>query len=116
VSDEKNLDPKKSGDDPHDQIPQSVYSGWNDGEDKKQGHRLRPSPMVVGIALRGRGRGGIITGAVLILIGLAFLLDHLGIIAYLYARIFWSCIPPPVRWNMPRAFRRVCTRETSTRR
>ena len=89
MSDEKNFDPKKSGDDLRDQIPRGVYSGLNDGEDKQDRRRR---PMVVGIALRGRGRGGIITGVFLILIGLAFLLDHLGIIAVGNLWRFWPLL------------------------
>ncbi len=89
MSDEKNFDPKKSGDDLHDQIPRSVLAGLNDGEDKQDSRRR---PMVVGIALRGRGRGGIITGVFLILIGVAFLLDHLGIISIGNLWRFWPLL------------------------
>jgi predicted membrane protein len=48
--------------------------------------------MVIGISLRGRGRGGIITGAILILIGLAFLLDHMGVISIDYLWRFWPLL------------------------
>jgi predicted membrane protein len=77
VSNENNFDPKK------------FSAGLNDC-DQKQDSRRRP--MVVGIALRGRGRGGIITGAFLMLIGLAFLLDHLGIISINNLWRFWPLL------------------------
>jgi len=48
--------------------------------------------MVVGIALRGRGRGGVVTGGIFILIGLAFLLDHLGIISIDNLWRFWPLL------------------------
>lgn len=83
MSDEKNFDPKKFSDDIHDQVHSNDC-------DEKQGRRRRP--MVVGIALRGRGRGGIITGSFLILIGFAFLLDHLGIISMGHIWRFWPLL------------------------
>jgi len=87
VSDESNFDPKKFKDDLRDQIHRSIHARLND---VKQGSRR--SPMVIGIALRGRGRGGIIMGVVFILIGLAFLLDHLGIIAIGSLWRFWPLL------------------------
>jgi predicted membrane protein len=87
VSDEKNFDPKKFKDDLRDQIHRSIYECSSD--EKQQ--RLR-RPMVVGLALRGRGRGGIITGAIFMLVGLAFLLDHLGIISVNNLWRFWPLL------------------------
>ena len=89
MSDEKNLDEKKFTDDLHDQVHSTVHAGLNDGDEKPDPRRR---PMVIGIALRGRGRGGIITGAFLILIGLAFLLDHLGIISIGSLWRFWPLL------------------------
>jgi predicted membrane protein len=87
VSDEKNFDPKKFKDDLRDQILRGVGARF---DDVKPGSRR--NPLVVGIALRGRGRGGIVTGAIFIVIGLAFLLDHLGIISIVSLWRFWPLL------------------------
>jgi predicted membrane protein len=89
VSDEKNFDPKKFKDELHDQIHRTIHSRLQ-GDDAKQGSRRRP--LVVGIDLRGRGRGGVIMGGIFILIGLAFLLDHLGIISIGSLWRFWPLL------------------------
>ena len=89
MSDEKNFDAKKFSDDLHDQIHRSIHSSLP-RDDEKQESRSRP--MVVGIALRGRGRGGVVTGGILMLIGLVFLLDHLGIISIGNAWRFWPML------------------------
>jgi len=89
VSDEKNFDAKKFSDDLHDQIHRSIHSSLP-RDDEKQESRSRP--MVVGIALRGRGRGGVVTGGILMLIGLVFLLDHLGIISIGNPWRFWPML------------------------
>jgi predicted membrane protein len=81
VSDESNFDPKKFSDDLHDQIHRGIHSSL--------GTRR---PMVVGLDLRGRGRGGIAMGAIFILIGLAFLLDQLGIISIGNVWRFWPLL------------------------
>jgi len=100
VSDEQNFDPrkfsdevqdrakkmndevrdraKKFSDELHDQIHQDIDDQLKNSYRSWKGRR---GPMVVGVDLRGRGRGGMITGGILVLIGLAFLLDHLGIIS-----------------------------------
>ncbi len=82
MSDEKNFDGKKFSDDLHDQIHGDIHA--NMGRQRR--------PMVVGIPLRGRGRGGIIMGAILILLGLAFLLDHLGYISIGNPWRFWPML------------------------
>ena len=48
---------------------------------------------MVGIDLRGRGRGGILMGAILVLVGIAFLLDHMGYVSVysLWSR-FWPLL------------------------
>ena len=89
MSDEKNFDAKKFSDDLHDQIHRSIHSSLP-RDDEKQESRRRP--MVVGIALRGRGRGGVVTGGILMLIGLVFLLDHLGIISIGNPWRFWPML------------------------
>src|SRR6266446_124320 len=89
VSDEKNFDPKKFKDQLHEQIHRTIHSRFR-GDDATQGSRRRP--LVVGIDLRGRGRGGVIMGGIFILIGLAFLLDHLGIISIGSLWRFWPLL------------------------
>jgi predicted membrane protein len=89
MSDEKDFDPKKFKDDLRDQIRRGIHDRFQCDDEKQQSRRR---PMVVGIALRGRGRGGIITGVFLILIGLAFLLDHLGIISVGSLWRFWPLL------------------------
>lgn len=89
MSDEHNFDPKKSSDDLrdaarkfkhdlHEQIHRTVHDSLNWRNDT-QGRRR--GPLVVGIDLRGRGHGGLLVGAVLVLVGLAFLLDHMGYVS-----------------------------------
>ena len=89
MSDEGNFDPKKLREDfrdaarkfkhdLHEQIHRNIHDSlnWsNDPQGKRRG------PMVIGIDLRGRGRGGILMGAILVLIGIAFLLDHMGYVS-----------------------------------
>lgn len=101
MSDEHNFDPrkfsdevrdraKKFSDDLHEQIHQNIddslkntYRGWKD-------HRR--GPLVVGLGLHARGRGGMITGGILVLVGIVFLLDHLGIIYIGNPFRFWPSI------------------------
>jgi len=89
VSDESGFDPKKFKDDLHDQIHHTIHSSLP-RDDERQGSKR--NPMVVGIALRGRGRGGVVTGSIFILIGIAFLLDHLGIVAIGNLWRFWPLL------------------------
>jgi len=89
VSDEHNFDPKKMRDDfrdaarklkgdLHEQIHRNIHDSLDWRKDR-QGRRH--GPLVVGLDLRGRGRGGIFMGAILVLVGLAFLLDHMGYVS-----------------------------------
>lgn len=89
MSDKNSFDPKKFKDDLRDQIHRSIHDNLS-CDDEKQG--LRRRPMVVGIALRGRGQGGMVTGAMLLLVGLAFLLDQLGIISISSLWRFWPLL------------------------
>jgi len=89
VSDESKFDPKKFVDNLRDQIHGGIHASVQ-GDDKNPGSRRRP--LAVGIDLRGRGRGGIVTGGILILIGLAFLLDHLGVISINNLWRFWPLL------------------------
>lgn len=100
MSGESPFDPKKFKDELHDkvhrfkddlqeQIHRSMAAGF-ESVDPKEGSRRRP--IVVGIALRGRGRGGIIIGVILALIGLAFLLNNMGYISISYLWRFWPML------------------------
>ena len=96
MSDEHNFDAKKFSDDPrdsarrfkddlHEQIHRTIHDSAN-WRSERQGTRR---PLVVGLDLRGRGRGGMFVGAIVALVGLAFLLDNLGIIAIGKLWQFW---------------------------
>lgn len=78
---------KKFSDDLHEQIHRNVDDQLKDSVRGWKGRRRRP--LVVGLDLRARGRGGMITGGILVLIGIAFLLDHLGIISVGNPFRFW---------------------------
>lgn len=89
MSDEKNFDPKKFKEDLRDhvnkfkedlqdQIHQTIHSNLKWSDAKQQGRR---GPMVIGIDLRGRGKSGMLVGVILVLVGVAFLLEHMGIIS-----------------------------------
>jgi predicted membrane protein len=88
MSDEKNFDPKKFKDDLRDQIHRSIHDSLQSGAGQGSPHR----PMVVGFGLRGRGVPSMVWGGILILVGLAFLLDHLGIINVERLWRFWPMI------------------------
>lgn len=82
MSDEKPFDPHKFKEQLRDQIHRSINDNLSS----------RRNPMVVGIAFRGRGRGGIVTGGLLVVIGLAFLLDHMGYISIGSIWRFWPML------------------------
>ncbi|HEY6946107.1 MAG TPA: DUF5668 domain-containing protein [Candidatus Acidoferrum sp.] len=93
MSDESNFDRRKFKEDMRDsarrfkdELHEQIHRNIHDNLGKR--HR----PMVIGIDLRGRGRGGMLTGAIIVLIGLAFLLDHLGIIAIDRIWQFWPML------------------------
>ena len=77
VSDEVRDRAKQFSDDLHEQIHRNIDDQMKNTYRSWKGRRR---PMVVGLDLRARGRGGMITGGILVLVGIAFLLDHLGII------------------------------------
>jgi predicted membrane protein len=90
VSDESNFDPKRFKDDLHESIHRDIddqlkntYRSWKE---------RRRRPMVIGLDLRARGRGGMITGGILVLVGIAFLLDHMGIISIGNPFRFWPML------------------------
>jgi predicted membrane protein len=89
VSDEKNFDPKKFADEIRDRIHRGIHENLYGVDDKQQPRRR---PMVVGVGLRGHGVPGMVWGGVLILVGLAFLLDHLGIVNVERLWRFWPMI------------------------
>ena len=82
------FDRRKFKDELHDRIHRDVHDALNSAGIKREGVR----PVVVGIDLRGRGRGGIVMGAIFVLIGAAFLLDHLGYISIHYLWRFWPML------------------------
>jgi predicted membrane protein len=97
VGDESKFDPKKFSedlrdsvhrfkDDIHDQIHRNIHDNlkWND--------KQRRRPLVIGLDLRGRGRGGMVVGAIIVLVGLAFLLDNMGIISIDRIWRFWPML------------------------
>jgi predicted membrane protein len=88
MNDDKKFDAAKFGQELRDQIHRTIHSNLPSDDEGQRSRR----PMVIGISLRGRGRGGIITGAILILIGLAFLLDHMGYIDIQYFWRFWPLL------------------------
>jgi predicted membrane protein len=89
VSDEQKFDPKKFSDDLRDRIHRDIHVSVNLG-DRKRGRR---SPTFVGgIGIHGRGVPSMVWGGVLILVGLAFLLDHLGIINVDRLWRFWPML------------------------
>lgn len=110
VSDESNFDPKKFSEDIRnharkiseealnqakklsDDLHDEIHSTINDSLNRKSRNRGARRPMVVGIALGGRGRSGVATGAILILVGVAFLLDHMGYISIGYLWRFWPLL------------------------
>ncbi len=100
MSNDNPFDPKKFKDELHDQVHrfkdelhEQIHRSIDAGlqrDDEKQESRRRP--LVVGIDLRGRGRGGIVMGAILALIGLAFLLNNMGYISVGYLWRFWPML------------------------
>ncbi|HET8924450.1 MAG TPA: DUF5668 domain-containing protein [Candidatus Acidoferrum sp.] len=83
MSDEKNFDPNKFRDDLREHIHNRI-------DERLKGRR---GPIVVGIQLGKRSyAGGLIWGALLILVGLAFLLDHMGIISIDHLWRFWPML------------------------
>ncbi len=89
MSDEKNFDSKKLSDDLRDRINREVHSRFNAaGEDSGK----RRGPLVVGIHLCGRGTSGLFWGALLVLGGIALLLDHMGIISVDRLWRFWPLL------------------------
>lgn len=83
MSDEKNFDPNKFRDDLRDHIHSKIDDRLKRGT----------GPIVVGIHLGNRSYGGgLVSGALLILVGLAFLLDHMGIISIDHLWRFWPVL------------------------
>jgi predicted membrane protein len=108
LSDEHNFDPKKFSDDVQDRarkisddvrdrakkfsddLHEQIHSNIDDQlKNTYRSWKGRRRPLVVGLDLRARGRGGMITGGILVLVGIAFLLDHLGIISIGNPFRFW---------------------------
>lgn len=93
ISDEVFDRAKKFSDDLHDSIHERVHRDIHDNpkwrDEKRRGRR---SPLVIGLDLRGRGRGGMLAGAILALLGLAFLFDNMGYISINYLWRFWPLL------------------------
>ena len=93
MSDEQNFDPRKFGDEVREsarKLSQDLHEKIHrEINDRVLGAR---KPLVIGVAIRGRGRGGMITGALFILVGLVFLLDHLGLIYIGNPWRFWPLL------------------------
>lgn len=79
---------EKLKDEIHDEIHRKIHERFQRVDEKGNVRR----PLVVGIALRGRGRGGIFMGIILALIGLAFLLNNMGYISIGYLWRFWPLL------------------------
>ena len=90
MSDEVRDRAKKFSDDVHDQIHRNIDDQVKNSVRGWRGRRR--GPMVIGLDLRARGRGGMITGGILVLVGLAFLLDHMGIIYIGNPFRFWPML------------------------
>lgn len=100
MSDEQNVDPKKLTEDLrdaarkfkhdiHEQIHRNIHDNLNWRNDTPGRRR---GPLVVGIDLRGRSGGGLLMGAILVLVGLAFLLDHMGYVSVNSLWRFWPVL------------------------
>ena len=84
---------KKFSDEIHDSIHEQVHRNIQDNLNwKDERRRGKRRPLVVGIDIRGRGRGGMFTGAIIVLIGLSFLLDNMGVIAIGKIWQFWPML------------------------
>ncbi len=89
MSDEHNFDSKNFKDEVHERIHRDIDDQLKNTYRSWKGRRR---PLVVGLDLRARGRGGMITGGILVLVGIAFLLDHLGIISIGNPFRFWPSL------------------------
>lgn len=100
MSDEHNVDPKKLSedlrdaarkfkDDIHEQIHGNIHDSLNWRKDTPGRRR---GPLVAGLDLRGRGGGGLLMGTILVLVGLAFLLDHMGYVSVYSLWRFWPVL------------------------
>jgi predicted membrane protein len=91
VSDDEKFDAKKFSDDLRDKIHNGIHVEINARDDKQ---KKRGGPVFVGIGIHGRGLGlqggGMAWGVILILVGLAFLFDHLG---YIHVERLWRFWP-----------------------
>ena len=83
MSDEKNFDPGKFKDDLRDHIRSRI----------SESVKGRRGPIVLGINLANRSNGGgFFWGLLLILVGVAFLLDHMQIISIAHLWRFWPLL------------------------
>jgi len=88
VSDENKFDPHKFGEDLRNQIHNKIHESLGTGGTRAP----RRGPMVVGIHLGQRGTSGLFWGALLVLGGVALLLDHMGILSVDRLWRFWPLL------------------------
>lgn len=89
MSDEKNFDANKISDDLHDQIHRDLHARVNPADRSPESRR---KPTVLGIHIGGRGTSGLLWGALLVLGGVALLLDHMGLISIDRLWRFWPLL------------------------
>lgn len=84
-------DAKKFKDELHERIHREIHDSVSCGDSEQEGRR---KPLVIGVHLgsQSASHGGMVTGAILVLIGLAFLLDRLGYISIHYLWRFWPML------------------------
>jgi predicted membrane protein len=89
MSDENKFDPHKFAEDLRDQIHNRIHESIGT-EGSPRGPRRRP--IVVGIHLGRQGTSGLFWGALLVLGGVALLLDHMGILSMDRLWRFWPLL------------------------
>jgi predicted membrane protein len=89
MSDEKKFDPHKFGEDLRDRIHNKIYENVGTTGNPRGPRR---GPIVVGIHLGRHGTSGLFWGALLVLGGVALLLDHMGILSMDRLWRFWPLL------------------------
>jgi predicted membrane protein len=90
MSDENKFDPHKFGEDLRDKIHRNIYDNMNSTAGGSRGPRR--GPILVGIHLGRRGSSGLFWGGLLVLGGVALLLDHMGILSMDRLWRFWPLL------------------------
>jgi predicted membrane protein len=89
MNDENKFDPHKFAEDLRDQIHNRIHESIGTGGSPRSPRR---GPMVVGIHLGRQGTSGLFWGALLVLGGVALLLDHMGILSMDRLWRFWPLL------------------------